>query len=185
VKSPIYLLWSISAAALSLYPALGTPSDSVRHRHTPDFIEYPITESYTGAPAAPQFQAQNRTWPQGDPKFREAVNDAARRGPNFAGAFTVVEISCGSGCLYMAVVDERNGSILTEMPFSSLVVGSDLARGGASLYQGLRYQRTSRLLVAEGWFNATSGPGGTLARRYYLWTGSRFRLLRSINIPNR
>ena len=186
MREPSYLVSSIAAVALSLYAASAAQSKGPSHSQMPDFMDYPSETPFSGAPAAPRFQIRQSTWPQDDPKFREAVSNAARGGPNFAGAFMIVEISCGSGCLYMAIVDERDGSIFNDMPFSSLVVGSDLARGGRSLYLGLKYQRNSRLLIAEGWFNGTSGvSGGTLERRYYLWTGNRFRLLKSTQIRNR
>ena len=116
-----------------------------------------------------------------DPKFRQAVTTTALDGPNFAGKFTLAKISCGSGCVYIAVVNEENGNVFSDMPFYSLLVGPFEDRLGRSKLGRLSYRLHSRLLVASGCFDATSGRDeGYCATMYYEWKEDHFRLIRRV-----
>jgi len=79
--------------------------------------------SNIAAHAAPTFEqysvAANRDKPapvnlQSHPKartFRTNLREGARKGPNFAGHFTIVQWGCGTNCIEGAVVDARNGAV--------------------------------------------------------------------------
>jgi len=59
------------------------------------FKDYAIkdADAFQGTPARLQIvEEKHRT-------FRTAITDAARKGPNFAGHYTVAEWGCGSGCM--------------------------------------------------------------------------------------
>jgi hypothetical protein len=150
-------------------------------RTLPKFEDYPAISVMSGKPAPPVFRKDKDTSPDADPKLREAVAAAAMNGPNFASKFTVVEISCGSGCTYIAVVNEESGEVFTQMPFYSLLVGPFQDNRGRRRLGGLSYRLRSRLLIAEGWFDSTSGDDrGYCAKAYYDWKGDHFRLIRRV-----
>ena len=44
-------------------------------------------------------------------RFRTMIREAAAKGPNFAGHFTVAEWGCGAGCVSVAIIDAATGSI--------------------------------------------------------------------------
>jgi hypothetical protein len=149
-------------------------------RTIPEFADFPVRASLEGAAAAPRLESRQDEWPKADPKFRKAVTLAVGHGVDFGGAFTLVGTSCGTDCVFIAVVDLRTGEVHTKMPFFSLLRDWDPKTGRAT-WAGLEFRPDSRLLIAEGRFDATSGVGGSRPeRRYYEWTGDRFRLLTSI-----
>ena len=81
----------------------------------------------------------------------------AARGPNFAGAYTVVTWGCGTACKVIAVVDARNGNVA-------------FAPGAASA--GVTIRRGSRLLVvnADKFMNQPA--------RYLVFENGTFRKVR-------
>ena len=41
-------------------------------------------------------------------RFRTAIRQAAAKGPNFAGHFTIAAWGCGTGCIQFVVVDNQS-----------------------------------------------------------------------------
>jgi hypothetical protein len=164
--------------------ALPQPSPGV----VPRFEDYPALASAPAKPAAAKFGPPSDAWPEGDPRFRSEVLRQESRGANFAGAFILVQVNCGSDCVYIAVADESTGAVYVRMPFYSLLNEPDLKRGSRSYWKGLEYTPDSRLLVAEGCFDMTAELGkGYCGRNYYEWKGNHFQLLKSVvlNAPRR
>jgi hypothetical protein len=97
--------------------------------------------------------------------FRTRLREGARKGPNFAGAFTVVVWGCGSSCQIVAVVDAMTGA-LSEQTLRTT--------------NGVEYRRDSRLLIADP-LHAGDPPLDTCAAcgipAAYEWTGFRFEPL--------
>jgi len=147
----------------------------------PKFESFPAVPQAVPKAADPKFK--KGVWPYEDPRFREAALTAALQGPNFGGKFTIINISCGTGCGYIAVLDQATGAITVDMPFFSLLVGpfQVKAKGERSL-AGLSYRLDSRLMVAEGCFDTTDGRKGHCSTDYFLWNGKRFSLLKRISI---
>lgn len=118
----------------------------------PSFTTYPAKERFRGTPAAPRF---------GDLPIRNAhkpiIGETVRRGPNFAGAYTVVTYGCGTGCQVVLVVSARTGKVV--------------AAPMAASY-GVSFRRSSRLLV----FNADP-VNGTKAK-YFVFNRGKFRAVR-------
>lgn len=67
-------------------------------------------------------------------KYRRIIIEALKRGPNFAGRFTVVEWGCGSNCQQHAVVDVETGLVVAY---------------GLQTEFGLEYSIDSTLLVTN------------------------------------
>ena len=104
------------------------------------FSDYAETRVFRGTPAHPVLTtSRQRT-------FRSKIRQAAAKGPNFAGHFTIAEWGCGSGCISVAIVDSITGRTF-DPPFKS--VSLPFVEGGRD-YQGLVYERQSRLLILDG-----------------------------------
>jgi hypothetical protein len=95
-------------------------------QETPRFEQFPAAESFSGRLAAPNFSTAPEV-----ARFAGHFAGVARRGPNFAGAYTIVTWPCGTLCQNVAVVSARDGSIVM----------------APEAYNGLAYRRDSRLLV--------------------------------------
>jgi hypothetical protein len=143
----------------------------------PAFEDYPAHPVTLRTLPVPKFRPGNDVWPDADPKFRQATTAAALDGPNFAGRFTIATISCGTGCLYIAVINEENGDLSTNMPFYSLLVGPFEDKRGEERVGRVSYRLHSRLLIASGCFDATTDDDGYCARAYYEWKGGHFQLI--------
>ena len=124
----------------------------------PSFEGYPVGgPKFTGKPAAPVLKtAYERS-------FRTAIREAAARGPNFAGHYTVAEWGCGGGCVSIVIVDAANGAVYPG-PFRNLASEEP---------QPLEYRLDSRLLIARGCPEETA-----CASYFWEWSGAEFKLIR-------
>ena len=93
-------------------------------------------------------------------EFRTILRNGARKGPNFAGHYTVVEWGCGSNCVVFAVVDARNGEVHER----------NIPPMNDQYPCGLLYKVESTLFVVE----KSSTPGGACEAQLYTWDGSHF-----------
>jgi hypothetical protein len=127
---------------------------------------------FRGRPAKPRFKTEDNF-----PHFREDVQFALRKGPTFAGAQTLVEVACGTGCAAIAVVDNRTGEIFRNTPFGEVHFGTPV-----NPYGKISYRLNSRLLVIEG---RIDGVSKTPVRAYYEWCDPGLRLLQAVPIGPR
>jgi hypothetical protein len=104
--------------------------------------------------------------------FRTVIREAAKKGPNFAGHYTIADWGCGTACESLATIDAESGAVFDgpfgKLPKAALYYGSNVDEDKTDLF----YRLDSRLLVARGCPNFTA-----CAEYYYEWTGARFRLL--------
>lgn len=129
------------------------------------FPDFATSGDFHGKPAAPILATRSQR------TFRSAIREAAAKGPDFAGHYTIAECGCGSGCMSVAVVDAITGKVF-EAPFR--ILSLPLAEGeGGHQYQGAVYQLKSRLLIADGCPEETNC--GTY---YYEWSDNKFKRLR-------
>ena len=121
------------------------------------FSKYPAKSLYNGKPAAAQPTSEVAQ------RFRTVITEGAKKGPNFAGRYTVVSWGCGTACAQFAIVDAKNGKVF-DPPFSTVSFESDKSQ----FFQqsGIHYQLTSSLLVIEG-----CPDGKDCAEHLYKWTG--------------
>jgi hypothetical protein len=141
-------------------------TDAIR-QPVPRFADYPASVETIRHPAAPVLASREARM------FRTELREGARKGPNFAGHFTVVGWGCGSACIQWAVVDARTGKVRLE-PSIEVVSVDNVADANADVF-ALRFRRDSRLMIILG------APKEDQAREgaaFYEWTGERFRLLK-------
>jgi hypothetical protein len=130
---------------------------AVQKTALPGFADYPSTEVFTGraAPVLLDSARYGRT-------YRTRLRDGARKGPNFAGAFTVVVWGCGSSCQVGVVINANTGA---------------LSRQTLRTTNGVEYRRESRLLIADP-VHLGDPPLDRCAvcgvPAAYEWTGVRF-----------
>ena len=93
-------------------------------------------------------------------EFRTVLRNGAKKGPNFASHFTVVQWGCGSNCIAMAVVDAVTG----------VVYDKDMPQMNDPGICGSVYKLTSALFVVE----TSLAPNGDCKPKPYIWDGSHF-----------
>jgi hypothetical protein len=132
-----------------------------RQQTMPRFEDYPARGTFTGPPAPVDLASA-----AGARRFRSALAEGARKGPNFAGRYTYVQWGCGSPCQSFAIIDARTGRVTF---------------GPHSLSVGAAYRLDSELLIAnppEHWLesygaDAVDAVGGSASSLYYRWDGRR------------
>ena len=129
------------------------------------FTDFPATGSFHGKPAPPILTTKSQKM------FRSAIREAAAKGLNFAGHYTIAEWGCGSGCMSIVIIDAVTGKVFAA-PFRILSMPLPETEGGHE-YQGAVYQLNSRLLIADGCPEETNC--GTY---YYEWSDNKFKRLR-------
>jgi len=129
------------------------------------FTDFAANGAFHGKPATPILATRSQRL------FRSAIREAAAKGPNFAGHYTIAEWGCGSGCMSSAVVDAVTGKVFAA-PFRILSMPLAESEGGHE-YQGAVYQLNSRLFIADGCAEETNC--GTY---YYEWSDNKFKQLR-------
>jgi len=129
-----------------------------------DFDQYQEKNIYTGKPAKPDLKTHKEAR-----RYRTAIREQAKEGPNFAGRFKIVEIGCGTSCVRIAVVNEETGEVY--LPRTPNLI----SWGGwwHELY-GPEYKINSRLLVVYGQVNSSEVPYGV---SYFEWQGKDFKLI--------
>lgn len=74
------------------------------------FEDYPVQTRYAGKPAKVDFASNP------DMKtFRTRLKEGIRDGVNFAGAYTIVEIGCGSSCQALFILETGTGKFVDQI----------------------------------------------------------------------
>src|SRR5512146_262709 len=135
---PIILVCLVSLLGLAQYGG---------HPWLLKFADYTVTDAeiFHGTPAVPNIVEEKHL------TFHTAITDAAHKGPNFAGSYTVAQWDCGPHCAAFAVVDEATGKVFSA-PFDILTtpLTEGTADEPAHEFKGVVFQLKSRLLIADG-----------------------------------
>jgi len=138
----------------------------------PAFDQYRVAEVFSGKPAAPVLKTAN------DRMFRSRIREGAAKGPNFAGHYAIADWGCGAGCVSLAVVDSKDGTVYRG-PFETLGWAmykyEDKYKANDDGFVPLTFRTDSRLLIARGCPNDKD-----CGSYFYEWTGTGFKLLRKI-----
>ena len=138
--------------------------DTAAQRRLPSFEAYQVDDSLQGPGTAPITSSKLGKM------YRTRLRDGAKKGPNFAGHFTLVAWGCGSSCQEWAIVDARTGHVFDWLLRST---------AGAEFYPNSRLViLDSPKLVAAmfgGSIPASCAVCGTPSA--YEWTGMEWRPL--------
>jgi hypothetical protein len=100
------VLASTSLQNLLRIPVLFTEEADTGKCPNLEFENYPVNEVYKGPIAEVNFKSR-----VGANKYHTKILEAVKRGPNFAGHYTIAQWGCGSSCGNFAVVDDVTGKI--------------------------------------------------------------------------
>jgi ankyrin repeat protein len=130
-------------------------------RRAPRFEDFPVSRIYRGAPAPVDLHSNPEA-----PSYRTRLTQGARKGPNFAGHYTVVGWGCGSNCESAMLVDALTGRVYD----------------GFGDERGAEFRVNSNLVIADpGGGPGASGypdnPTDSLPVRYYVWNENRLKLI--------
>ena len=111
-----------------------------------EFSKFPAGAVETKDHAEPRLRGN---W---DLQNRDALLYAADGDVNFAGHYVLAEIGCGAGCIMVAAIDAKTGTI-TRFP-------ATISNWPKPITEPLAYRPTSRLLVVHGQLDekGSSGP---------------------------
>ena len=127
------------------------------------FETFAVSDSFTRQPAVPDTRSTSL-----GRQFRTLIRYQARKGPNFAGHFTLVRWGCGSSCIMYAVVDASTGRVFGQTVQTQ--VGAD-------------FRRSSALLIADSPDSVLAMSGGRPpdpkcvvcgTPAAYVWRGDHF-----------
>ena len=143
----------------------GPAADAEVVIHTPRFEAYPVSRIYEGKPLPVNVLSH----PQAR-KLQTRLVEGAKKGPNFAGHYTVVMWGCGTECQQIAVVEARTGIVAFAEFMTRL---------------GAQFRIDSNLLIAnppDAVEQALRAGGASRRYRtvYYLWKAPRFVELYSV-----
>lgn len=136
----------------------------------PSFRDYPARASFKGRPAPVRLRTRRER------RYRTALREGARGGPNFAGRYTVVFWGCGTGCAEIAVVDAKTGRV--HWPPRQYVDIPSGDEGGGDAY-GRGYRLDSRLLVLT---RTNNDREASYTAYFYDFGGGGFRLVREARL---
>ncbi len=142
---------------------------SLSHAKTnaPTFAQYPSETIYKGKIAAVDLESAPDAR-----RFRTRLREGAKKGPNFAGHYALVELGCGTSCATLAVVDVKNGHVF--FPEFSPVGFPSLEEGNHLMDQyGISYRKDSRLLIVNG----IPFDKHKVGSYYYIWEAGKFKLI--------
>jgi hypothetical protein len=98
------------------------------------FEQNRVAGVYRGPIRYPDFRGRDRQHAM----FRTRIQEGIRKGPNFAGRLAIIQIGCGTGCLFAPVADVVTGRV-----FSFPIGGEDYS------YLDLQYRLDSRAVIAR------------------------------------
>lgn len=163
---------SILLSVISLHLVLLSASTSVAAEYkfpTPD--EYLVTESFQGKPAPVDLKSH----PSAN-NFRTRLREGAKKGPNFAGKYTIVKWGCGSGCMSIGIIEAASGKVIFPDEISPIWFVGIPARSNKDIEYGLIYNKESSLLIIHGIPSKETKAGSY----YYKFENNRFELIDSI-----
>ncbi len=132
-----------------------------------NFDDYAVSNVFRGTPARPHIVEKQHL------EFRTAITEAAAKGANFAGHYTIAQWDCGSDCLSLVIIDETTGKLFSP-PFKVLttpqVQGTE--DDPAHEFKGAVFQLKSRLLILDG-----CPEDKKCATYYYEWKDDQLKQL--------
>ena len=134
------------------------------------FGRYAVTApSSTLKPATPDVRAGTAHL------YRTVIREGAKKGPDFAGHYTIIRIGCGAATVCVAIADAQSGKVYFP-PQLEEATALQVDTGGTDV-DTLNYRRDSRLLIVIGSPNEKSARAGV---SYYRWRSGKLSLIQFI-----
>lgn len=155
----------------------------------PRFEDYPAPAAKIARPAPVDLRGNKAAR-----RFRSALGEAQKAGPNFAGHYTIAGWGCGTGCLDWGVIDQASGKVTFDPRIRTLENLADdwdrykettriYAQRGANKadFDQLLFRPDSALLITLGApgedgtrEDGTRADGTRNGIAYWRWSGRRF-----------
>ncbi|MDD5675181.1 MAG: hypothetical protein PHC61_13515 [Chitinivibrionales bacterium] len=145
---------AVTFKAVAEIPVVFTEAADPRKCPDIGFNDYAVDEVYKGKIAPVDFKGSRLAG-----QFRAMIKQQVKKGPNFAGHYTITTGDCGASCGLSAIVDDKTGKI----------VAFDI-----NSTKGLRYTINSRLLITEN--GSASGLKHESERYFELKDGTLVRI---------
>jgi hypothetical protein len=164
-------LLAIAALALCLTSAVA------QKKPAPNFDEYKVP--VIGKPnTSPTGMARFDTFKSQD-DFDRQMQKLARQGPNFAGHYSMIEISCGASCLMLIAIDVKSGKSFAPDFINVARCADD---SDDPNFRWIDYYPDSKLLVLSGMLlfdkpPAAGPPAEKCGDFYYLFQDGKFKFL--------
>lgn len=138
-----FISFQIKRKAICLLLIVGTSGWSEQPKARPDFKDYAVERTYTGAPAAPKLNRDQRA-------FRTMIREGAKSKVEFAGHYTVPRWGCGSGCSTFVIVDSITGAVYNSFNVADLPLAWMEKHGEQ---ERMEFRPNSRLIKINGCIN--------------------------------
>src|SRR5512137_1568643 len=111
----IALVLSLWGTAMPVQMAERPEPSSLQKENSPQFEDYPAVDEFRSKPVEVDLSSHPKAR-----YFRTRLKDGAKKGPNFAGHYTLVLWGCGNECQMSLIIDLRNGKVygLAEPPMN-------------------------------------------------------------------
>lgn len=157
---------SLASKIFILVSCLIAFASPLKAKTTPKFSDYSIKEIYQGQSKLPDFKNDEYI----EFKLGSELADM-KKGPNFAGHYTIMQGGCGTECIFTIVVDNKTGQYF-KLPIDSS-------------NSGIEYKVNSKMLLVS-----VTKPFGSNVRdrcilKFYVWERNSLIKLRQIDLrPN-
>jgi hypothetical protein len=177
----------VAMTMLALAPVAGAAEEEIPGwcRYTlldvpdtaPRFEDYPAAKVAIAHPPPVDVSGKDAR------EFRTRLREAAKRGADFAGHYTIASWGCGTGCLGWAVIDQKTGKVTFADGMTILdnfhvdFERDDAVEARAKVLRAtynfgvMLYRADSSLFIRMGAPNEDTARDGVA---YYRWTGTAF-----------
>jgi hypothetical protein len=146
-------------------------------KNPPTFSDYSVLV-FAGKLAEPDVNSYPRSR-----LFRSKIREGAKRGPNFAGHYTIVGWGCGSGCGSLAIVDAATGRVFHPKSLDAIDnINVDYQSLWGVEESLIKYRPDSKLLIVIGGINEDPKLRGI---SYFVWEHDKLRRVRFVHKPYR
>jgi hypothetical protein len=135
--------FQIMQKAICVLLMVGAGSWSEQAKARPDFKDFAVKQIYTGVPATPKLNRDQRT-------FRTMIREGAKSRVEFAGHYTVPRWGCGSGCSTFVIVDSITGAVYNGFNVADLPAAW-IEKNGEQ--EQMEFHPNSRLIKINGCIN--------------------------------
>ncbi len=148
----------------------GSATGYAQSTSVPRFDRYKVTVSKS-KPKPPDLRSHK------DAKlFRTNLRNAGKTGVNFAGHYALTYWGCGASCGVGAIVDLKTGTVFFPKQLDGV-----WAEEWSDSEVPFGFRANSRLLILHGYLpNDYNGDRVTYGYHYYVWNGSRLKLIRFV-----
>lgn len=148
------------------------PTIQADNTTSPKYKDYKVTQQYRGRTAKLRLDTEDTRM------FRTRLRDALASPVSLAGEYVVATWGCGTSCMHGGVVSKKTGKAVL-FPWSICCWSGE----GGNLFT----RANSRLFIVAGKMgegeDTTDETGGVHGAHFYEFTGTEFKYIRSIAVP--